>query len=329
VILPAAMKAVALLLIGVVAVSALSELEYQSMFTRWMNSNDKTYQHEEFFHRYNTFKANVDWINWSNGQNKSYTVAVNKFADLSTEEFGKLYCGYKPQLRATARVADDVTSDFAFTDSLNWITKGAVTPVKDQGQCGSCWAFSATGAIEGAFFVAKAALNSISEQQLVDCSGTEGNQGCNGGLMDYAFQWVIKNKGSAAESDYPYTARDGSCKRGKTSVSTISSFKDVAEGDEDALMQALLGQPVAIAIEADQACFQFYHRGVLDDASCGTNLDHGVLLVGFDTDSASSKDYWLVKNSWGKSWGDNGYIKFVRGKNQCGLTLAASYPIAP
>jgi cathepsin L len=322
------MKCVALLLLGVVAVSALSELEYQTLFTRWMQSNDKTYQHEEFFHKYNTFKANLDWINLSNAQNKSYTVAVNKFADLSTEEFGNMMCGYKPALRTSARVTSEDDTEFTVGASLNWVTKGAVTPVKDQGQCGSCWAFSATGGIEGAVFVKTAKLNNVAEQQLVDCSGSTGNQGCNGGLMDYAFQWVINNKGIAAESDYPYTARDGTCKRGKASVSTITSFKDVAEGDEAALMTALLMQPVSIAIEADQACFQFYHKGVLDDASCGTNLDHGVLLVGFDTDATSSKDYWLVKNSWGKSWGDNGYIKFVRGKNQCGLTLAASYPVA-
>jgi cathepsin L len=321
------MKCVALLLLGVVAVSAFSELEYQTMFTRWMQQNDKTYQHEEFFHRYNTFKANLDWINLSNAQNKSYTVAVNKFSDLNTEEFGKQMCGYKPALRTTARVTSEPESDF-FGVSINWVTKGAVTPVKDQGQCGSCWAFSATGAIEGAYFVSKGKLNSVAEQQLVDCSGSTGNQGCNGGLMDYAFQWVMNNKGIAAESAYPYTARDGTCKRAIPSVSTITGFKDVAEGDEDALMTALTAQPVAIAIEADQACFQFYHSGVLDDASCGTNLDHGVLLVGADTDAGTGKDYWLVKNSWGASWGDRGMIKFVRGKNQCGLTLAASYPTA-
>jgi len=231
-------------------------------------------------------------------------------------------CGYKPALRTNARFTEESTSDFV-GDSLNWVTKGAVTPIKDQGQCGSCWAFSATGAIEGAVFVAGKGLTSVAEQQLVDCAGAQGNQGCNGGLMDYAFDYVIANKGIGSEASYKYTARDGTCKK-VPSVSTISGYKDVAT-NEGALMTALLAQPVAIAIEADQSCFQFYHTGVLDDASCGTNLDHGVLLVGFDTDASSGKDYWLVKNSWGLSWGDKGYIKFVRGKNQCGLTLAASF----
>jgi len=323
----AMMKAVVLLLVGVVAVSALTEFQYQNLFTQWVAENDKSYGHEEFFSRYHTFKANVDFINQHNSLNKSYTLAINKFADLNTAEFGKTMCGYKRELRASARIPSSVNGRRAVGDSVDWVAKGAVTPVKDQGQCGSCWAFSATGGIEGALAIKTGKLVSASEQQLVDCGGGEGNQGCNGGLMDYAFSWVIKNGGIASEEAYRYTGRDGACKKIPSSLA-ISGYKDIAEGSEDDLLTAVTSQPVSIAIEADQGCFQFYHSGVLDDPSCGENLDHGVTAVGYDTDSATGKDYWRVKNSWGTSWGDAGYIKLVRGKNQCGLALAASYPVA-
>jgi len=149
--------------------------------------------------------------------------------------------------------------------------------------------------------------------------------GCNGGLMDYGFQYIITNKGITTEAAYPYTAMDGTCKKGQTVAATITSFKDVPAGDENSLLAAVAKQPVSIAIEADQAAFQLYSKGVFT-AACGQNLDHGVLAVGYGTDAGT--DYWIVKNSWGAAWGEAGYIRLVRGKNQCGLANAASYPVA-
>jgi cathepsin L len=314
------MKAVALLVVAVVAVSAFTEVEYQGMFTRWIGEHSKTYTHEEFFHRYNTFKANVDYITAENAANKSYTLAVNKFADLNTQEFGAQMCGFRPALKASA--TRQVEFGTPASNDVDWVAKGAVTPVKDQGQCGSCWAFSTTGTVEGAWQIAKGTLVSVSEQQLVDCAGAFGNQGCNGGLMTTALDYIISKKGIAAESTYPYTARDGRCKNPLPALPvTISSHKEVAAGEATNLMAALNAQPVSIAIEADQSCFQFYHSGILDNAACGTALDHGVLLVG--AGSEGGKDYWRIKNSWGASWGDNGFIRFIRGKDQCGLDTAS------
>jgi len=212
--------------------------------------------------------------------------------------------------------------------SVDWRTQGIVTPVKDQGQCGSCWSFSATGSVEGAYAQKTGKLVSLSEQQLVDCSTAQGNQGCNGGLMDYAFQYIISNNGITTEANYPYTATGpNACQTSLASqtAATISSFQDVPQSDENALQSAVAQQPVSVAIEADQQAFQFYSGGVLT-AACGKNLDHGVLAVGYGTDNGVN--YWLVKNSWGSSWGEQGYIRLVRGQDQCGIAESASYPIA-
>jgi len=216
--------------------------------------------------------------------------------------------------------------------SIDWSQKGVVTPIKNQQQCGSCWSFSTTGSVEGAYFLQNKKLLSFSEQQLVDCSTAQGNQGCNGGLMDDAFQYYItggKTSPLCLETEYPYTATGpNTCDTSKctSTTSVVTGFVDITVGSEDALMSAVALQPVSIAIEADQAVFQFYTGGVMDATTCGTTLDHGVLAVGYGTDASTSKPFWKVKNSWGATWGEAGYIRLVRGINQCGLTNAASYP---
>jgi len=304
-----------------------------------MSTNGKAYSSpEELKLRRNIYAANVARIEAHNSETAqgkhTFTMGVNKFADMLPSEWKATYgAGYRSKEKRSANVNTSLLSTKveALPTSVDWTDKGAVTPVKDQGQCGSCWAFSTTGSTEGSVFLKTGTLTSLSEQQLVDCSGAEGNQGCNGGLMDYGFQYIIDNKGIGSEASYPYTAADGTCKK-VPSVSTITSFTDVPTGSETALMTAAAQQPVSVAVEADQDSFQFYTGGVMT-AACGTNLDHGVLVVGYGTDAANGGDYWKVKNSWGASWGEKGYIRLGRGKSfgnngQCGIQMDPSYPVA-
>jgi len=279
--------------------------------------------------RYEIFRENYDKIIEHNKGGHSWTMGITQFSDMTPDEF-KAYAKCSGMRKKPADSVFDVPKGWNKTaSSVDWVAKGAVTPVKNQGSCGSCWAFSTTGAIEGAYFIAKGTLNSLSEQDLVDCS--KQNSGCNGGLMDYAFDFVIGNQGLCSESDYPYVAyqewrcRDYQC----TKYDPINSYTDVS-ATTSALEAACDKGPVSIAIEADQSSFQQYNGGVLT-ASCGTGLDHGVLLVGYGTDGGL--DYWKVKNSWGSSWGEEGYIRLCRncnannGKGQCGILMSASYPV--
>lgn len=303
-------------------------------FEEWSAMNGKVYEPTERDYRNSVYDANVAKIIRHNGENHTWTMGINQFADLTEQEFGAQYLGgLNLRKRSLRRESGFSGNSSALPASVDWSQKGAVTPIKNQEQCGSCWAFSTTGSVEGAWFIAKGTLPSLSEQQLVDCSVPEGNQGCNGGLMDQAFQYIIDNKGITTETAYPYTATGpNTCEsKGKPIAATLSGFKDVAANSETALMTAIVQQPVSVAVEADQSVFQFYSGGVMT-SSCGTQLDHGVLAVGYGTDAANGGDYYKVKNSWGDTWGEKGYIRLGRGakfnpSGQCGIQMMASYPV--
>lgn len=322
------MKTVACLL-ALAAASAMADpwADYKTRFGLKFSSV------EEESMRQDIFESNVRSIDSHNAAGHAWTKAVNAFTHLSGNEFASTYIGgWRGPSKSVNPVATELLSVKAadLPASVDWVSKGAVTPVKNQGQCGSCWAFSTTGSTEGINFISTGNLVSLSEQQLVDCSGSYGNQGCNGGLMDNAFKYIIANGGLCSESAYPYTASDGTCKSSQCkSVATLSGYHDVPQDNDNAMMAAVAQQPVSIAIEADQTCFQFYSSGVLT-CSCGTNLDHGVLAVGYGTSGGTP--YYKVKNSWGASWGMSGYIQLARGASynsgagQCGMLGQPSYP---
>jgi len=321
------MQVLALLAVALAVASAVpTTLDVDASWTAWKLKYNKNYlSAAEETAREAIFNKNVAYINQHNAMGKSYTLGMNQFGDLTNAEYQKMYLTKMSPKRNGSTF--DLTE--APPTSQDWRPQGYVTPIKDQGQCGSCWSFSATGSIEGAHFKSTGKLVSFSEQNLVDCSTAEGNQGCNGGLMDYAFTYVIKTKGLDTEASYPYTARDGTCKYNPgSSGGTISKFVDVTAGSEADLQTAVgtIG-PISVAIDASHNSFQFYKTGVYNEPLCSSkNLDHGVLAVGYGTDAG--KDYWIVKNSWGTSWGSQGYILMTRNKrNQCGIATAASYPI--
>merc|ERR1712187_702572 len=265
------------------------------------------------------FKDMVDFVKEHNAKESTYKVSyTGPFADKTPEEY-KAILGFKPASTDLPKAGVHVHSGSPAVDSIDWTTKGAVTPVKNQKQCGSCWAFSSTGGVEGRWEVATGSLKSLSEQQLVDCS--KQNSGCNGGLMDYAFSFY-RSTSIASESSYPYTARDGSCKSSYTTAipsGGVTGYTDCSGASS--LQSALQTGPVSVAVQADQSSFQRYASGILS-SGCGTNLDHGVLAAGLDT----AQGYYLVKNSWGSSWGDNGYLKISTSGNVCGITSQPSYP---
>jgi C1A family cysteine protease len=311
---------------------------YEEKFVNWIsqyNINSRDGNH--FVHMLSNFADNDDMIETHNAnKDKTYELGHNKFSHMSFEEFKDfIHLGLNTPSSETiiSDVVESTQNLTALPSSIDWSEKGAVTGVKDQGNCGSCWSFSATGALEGAYKIKYGTLISFSEQNLVSCDTID--SACNGGLMDNAFTWTKSNGGLCTESGYPYTSgttgQKGTCLTTCTKNTGVApkSFTDVAKNSDSALMTALAQQPVSVAIQANQPAFQLYKSGVLT-GTCGSNLDHGVLAVGYGT-WTDGTDYYKVKNSWGTSWGMSGYILIQRGNPQrcgeCGILCGPpSYP---
>ncbi len=314
----------------------LSNEDEWSHFSKFISVYNKEYKtFEELEQKFEIFRANLKTIiHHNSNESNTYQMGINQFADLTPIEFRETYITglKKPHGKLFSNNFTCLLfkgTNKTLPDTVDWRAK-AVTPVKDQGQCGSCWSFSSTGAMEGAWAIAKGQLISLSEQQLMDCSRALGNEGCNGGDMDPSFEYVIQNGGICAETEYKYKGRDSNICKNCTKVAHFSNCADVMPNNQLALKEAVANGPVSVAIEADSNSFQFYSSGVLTNKDCGTNLDHGVLAVGYGEENGIK--YWLVKNSWSDSWGDEGYIKIARSESTndagiCGIAIDPSFPI--
>lgn len=312
------------------AIAIATAFDYTAEWELWKKGNGKEYETETIeLARHTIWESNKNYVDNHNQHKEKFgfSLEMNEFSDMDSTEFSRTYNGYlqSPRPRNSSRLYRRLYNPL--DAEVDWRNKGAVTGVKNQGQCGSCWSFSATGSLEGQHFLKNNELVSLSEQQLVDCSTSYGNKGCKGGLMDSAFKYIAANGGDDTESSYPYTAKDGVCHFDPSNVgATDTGFKDIPEMDCNSLKEAVNNVgPISVAMDASQRSFQSYHEGVYDPFLCSsTKLDHGVLAVGYGTEDG--QEYWLVKNSWGPSWGMEGYFQIAMANNKCGICTQASYP---
>jgi C1A family cysteine protease len=275
---------------------------------------------------------NTLFIKEHNLKNLSYKVGINQFID--REYINEYYI--KTENHSLIINEDNNYNEYEYEynnelipKEYDWRNKNKVSSVKNQGDCGSCWSFSATGAVESIWAIKNNILYNLSEQELVDCSFK--NNGCNGGSMDYAFEYIINN-GLCINNSYPYIGNQNTCNKDNCqSVVSLSNYSDIKSNDEKLLKRIVYHQPVSVAIQANKRSFQLYKKGIYSDLQCGTELDHGVLLVGYGYDNNYNMKYWIIKNSWGSEWGENGYIRILRDiddqRGLCGIAMQPSIPI--
>jgi len=315
------MKSIAAIaLIG--AASAATEME--SSFMAYITQFNKSYTtYEEFEHRFAQFVRNQSNIVSHNASDSTFTLGLNQFSDWTEAEYSAILT-YQPMAESEMVYAEIEINDNAVANSVDWRTSGAVQAIKDQGQCGSCWAFSAVSAMESAHKIQSGSLLSFAEQQLVDCSTT--SFGCNGGNAGLAFRYYGTH-GAMAESSYKYTAKNGTCQYSDNNTGVkASGHTNVLGSNVTQMKNALAQKPLSVAIEADQSVFQSYKSGIFNSTACGTSLDHATNVVGWGSENGT--EYWIMRNSWGTTWGDKGYMRLaiVEGNGICGIQMQPLFP---